>query len=149
VAGMTLGMWFVTLLGGAYLWSFTVRANREESTARASNLPPLVLFMHPLLALAGLGVWIAYMYYSADELPWVAFGFLLLTALLGFVLLARTLRDKGVRVPNIQAGDMSESENAQANRTRVEDQMPRPAIVLHGVLALVIIALVLVVALGA
>lgn len=143
MAGWALGTWILTAVGGAYLWSLTAGANREESTARASNLPPSVLFLHPLLALAGLCVWIGYLYTGADELPWVAFTILVLTAVLGGLLHLRTVRRTKVHVPSLQSPDMTPAENAQANRARVEDRMPRPMIHLHGALAGLTLVLVL------
>ena len=143
MAGWALGTWILTAVGGAYLFSFTVGANREESTARASSLPPLMLFLHPLLALAGLGVWIGYLYSGEEGLPWVALALLVLTALLGGLLHLRTARRTKVHVPSLQSPDLTPAENAEANRTRVEDRMPRPVIHLHGALAGITLLLVL------
>lgn len=150
MAGLILGIWIVTATGGAFLWSFTTGVGRPESVARASALPSLPLFVHPLIGLAGLSVWIAHLYHGGDVLPWVALALLISGAIVGDVLLMRTLRPRRVfgQVPTEQAPHLSAEENAAANRRRAEDLMPRPVIVLHGVLAVVLMALVLLYALG-
>jgi hypothetical protein len=129
MAGLTLGLWILTAFGGAYMWSFTTRAGRPESSVRATDLPPIALFAHPTIGLVGISVWIAYLYESGDVLPWVALALLVLGALVGDLLLARTVRRR-------------------TRRARVEDAIPRPVMVMHGVLAVLLIALVLLQALG-
>lgn len=148
MAEATLGIWLVTSIGGAYMWSFTTGVGRPESTARASNLPAWALFVHPMLALGGLGVWIAYLYYRSDVLPWVAFVDLLLVSLVGDLLLHRTFKSSPVPVRAVHDPAMSDHENQVANRTRAEDLIPRPVIVGHGVLAVLTIVLVFLVAVG-
>lgn len=124
-----LGLWIVTAFGGLYLWTFTTDAGLDEPGSLPSDLPPSLLFLHPLLALTGLGLWIGHHFTRGDVLPWVAFADLLLTVLVGEVLLARTLR------------------RSRAGRPRAEDRMPRPAIVVHGLLAGVTVLVVLLAAL--
>jgi hypothetical protein len=134
----TLGIWIVTAAGGAYLWSFTTGVGRPESNARASRLPPSLLFFHPLLALAGLAVWIAYVVRDYDVLPWIAFADLVVVATLGDILLVRTLRGRREQEPAAVGAD----------RRLAERQIPRVALVVHGVLAVTTMVCVLVVALS-
>lgn len=148
MAQATLGVWLVTALGGAYMWSFTTGVGRPESRARASNLPPWALFLHPFLALSGLGVWIAYLYAGAPVLPWIAFADLLVVAALGDVLLYRTFKSSSTKVPALRSPDLTPEENHAANQTRAEDLIPRPVIVGHGILAVLTIVLVFLVAIG-
>jgi hypothetical protein len=152
MAGFILGLYIVTALGGTYLWAFTTGVGRPESVARSSSLPPLVLFVHPLVGLAGFSVWLAYVYHGGQALPWVAFVLLVVGAVLGDVLLVRTLkpRESALRgaVPPEQDRGHTLVENEQANARLAEDLMPRPVIVMHGVLAGVLMLLVLLVALG-
>ena len=130
MAEAALGLWIVTAIGGVYLWSYATGVGRAEDGSPTSDLSPLVLFVHPLLELSGLAVWIAYV--SADEpaLAWVAFAILISVALLGDVLLAKTIRGRG-------------------GRQRAEDRMPKPAIAAHGLLAGLTIVLVFLEALRA
>lgn len=152
MAGLILGIWILTASGGAFMWLYTTGVGRPESVARGSTLPPLVLFLHPLLALTGLVVWIAYLYTGGDVLPWVAFADLVVVALLGDVLLARTLKPRkhAVRgaVPPERDSGHTLVETREANNRLVEDAIPRPAIAVHGLLAVVLMVLVLLTALG-
>jgi hypothetical protein len=141
---LALGTWILTAFGGAYMWSYTTGVGRPESTARGSHLPPLVLFVHPLLALTGMAVWIAYLYHGGETLPWVALADLVVVALLGDLMAVRTLRAR--RTPErVPAGA---PPDVQADHRLVEDQIPGPAIVVHGTAAVLTILLVLLVALG-
>ncbi|MCD4525222.1 hypothetical protein [Nocardioides sp. cx-173] len=152
MAGFILGLWIVTAVGGSYLWSFTTGVGRPESTARSSSLPPSVLFLHPLVGLTGFSTWVGYLYVGGDVLPWVAFGLLVTGALLGDVLVMRTLRPRAPAllgaVPADQDPEHSLDENAVANARRAEDLIPRPVIVMHGVLAALLMLLVFLVAVG-
>ncbi|QCW49802.1 hypothetical protein FE634_04145 [Nocardioides dongxiaopingii] len=130
MAEAALGMWIVTALGGTYLFLFTTDAHRPEAGSPTTALSPFLLFVHPLVALVGIAMWIAHLQLRDDVLPWLGLADLLVGAALGEVLLARTLR------------------GARQGPVRSEDRMPRPAIALHGVLAAVTILLVLLVALG-
>jgi hypothetical protein len=141
MAGLILGIWIITAVGGTFLWSFTTGVGRPESVARTSSLSPLLLFAHPLIGLTGMTVWIAYLYQGGDVLPWVAFALLVTGAVVGDVLLMRTLRPRRVFGATAQGDPVG-------NRRRAEDLMPRPVIVLHGVLAVVLMGLVLLYALG-
>jgi 1,4-dihydroxy-2-naphthoate octaprenyltransferase len=152
MAGLILGIWIITAVGGAFMWSYTTGVGRPESVARSSNLPPLVLFLHPLLGLTGLGIWIAYMYTGANSLAWLAFAELVIGALLGDLLLMRTLRPRrhAVRgaVPPERDTGHTLVETKAANSRLVEDLIPRPIMVVHGLLAVLLMALVLLAALG-
>jgi len=149
VVEATLGIWIVTLVGGAYLWSFTTGVGRPESNARASELPAWALFVHPVLALSGLGIWIGYLFTGGDVVPWVAFGWLVLTAAVGFLMAGRTLhgrRSRGGRPATERAATHPGLDPADVRYA--EDQMPAPVIAGHGLLAFATMAMVLLVALG-
>lgn len=152
MAGFILGLWILTASGGLFLWTFTTGVGRPEAVARSSGLPPLVLFVHPLLALSGLTVWIAYLYHGGEVLPWVALAILVATAGLGDVLLLRTLRPRRETfrgaVPPERDHAHTLTQTREANTRLVEDMMPRPVMALHGTLGVVLTALVLLVALG-
>ncbi len=122
MGGVVLGLWVVQILGGAYLWSFTTGRGRAES--RQSGLrtgqSPFLLFLHPLIGVAGLASWIGYMQQEQRGFAWVSFGLLVLGAVLG-------------RLLDSRAGAV---------------RMPRPVVVGHAVLAGALLVLVLLTALG-
>ncbi len=142
VTELAVGTWVATALVGAYMWTLTADAGRPESNARATRLPSLLLFLHPLVGLSGFASWLAYVYSDASRLAWVALGFLLVGALIGDVLVVRTLRRSRETHRTVAGQDI-------ADRTYAEDRIPRAAIAAHGALALTTIALVLAVALSA
>jgi hypothetical protein len=129
MAGFILGIWILTIAGGVYMWSFTTGAGRPESNVRATDLSPLALFAHPAIGLLGISVWVVYLYQGGQALTWVALAVLVVGALVGDLLLVRTLKRR-------------------TGGPRVEDLIPRPVMVLHGALAVVLIVLVLLMALG-
>ncbi len=94
MAQVVLGLYVMTMFGGAYLISFTTGIGRPDSTARATALPPLVTFTHPLLALSGLAVWLVFMAEGSAYLAWTSVVVLLATAALGDVLALRTFHAK-------------------------------------------------------
>lgn len=151
MAEFVLGAWVTTALAGAYMWSFTTGAHRPESNARASGLPPSLLFIHPALALGGLGFWIAYVVRDITALAWVAIAAAGLAALIGDVLLVRTVRGRRERSAQRAARAERRRELAAAGKggpdgrdlppldtpdeRLVEEQIPEPAIGVHGLLA--------------
>jgi len=82
--------WFATVLAGLYM--FTVWLIENDVTSRhtaSSQLPVPVVFTHLGLAVAGLGVWVAYLVLDRETLAWTAFGVLCLIVLLGLTMFAR------------------------------------------------------------
>ncbi len=82
--------WFAAVLAGLYM--FTVWLIENDVTARntaPSQLPVPVIFAHLVLAVAGLGVWVAYLVLDRETLAWAAFGVLCLIGLLGVTMFAR------------------------------------------------------------
>jgi hypothetical protein len=82
--------WFAAVLAGLYM--FTVWLIENDVTARhtaPSQLPVPVIFTHLVLAVTGLGVWVAYLVLDRAMLAWTAFGVLCLIALLGVTMFAR------------------------------------------------------------
>jgi hypothetical protein len=82
--------WFAAVLAGLYM--FTVWLIENDVTARhtaPSQLPVPVVFAHLVLAVTGLGVWVAYLVLDRAALAWTAFGVLCVIALLGLAMFAR------------------------------------------------------------
>lgn len=151
-----LYLWIITLIAGAYLWTYTTGIGRPESVARATRLPVWILFVHPSLALAGFGIWAVYFAQGGAWLVWAAFVDLLLVAVLGDVMAIRTHRgrreQRATTGAHVAAGATAGAGAAAGtahglpspDRRRVEDQIPTVAILVHGVLALGLLAAVLV-----
>lgn len=151
MAEFVLGAWITTAIAGAYMWSFTTGAHRPESNARASGLPASLLFIHPALALSGLGFWIAYVVRDVTALAWVAIAAAGLAALIGDVLLMRTVRGRRERAAQRAARKQRRKELVAAGKDGPdgrdlppldtpderlqEEQIPELAIAVHGVLA--------------
>jgi len=78
------------VLAGLYM--FTVWLIENDVTAphtAPSQLPVPVIFTHLVLAVTGLGVWVAYLVLDRETLAWTAFGVLCLIVLLGLSMFAR------------------------------------------------------------
>lgn len=153
MTNFALGAWIVTLLVGAYLWSYTTGVKRPESTARSSNLPPLVLFVHPLLAIGGLGLWIGWLLSNEIALAWVAVADLAVVIALGSFLGLRTLLARpghaSIQPPRKPRDAPRDPAEVAADRAIAEHQIPTPAIAAHSLLALVTFVSVLIATLAA
>ncbi len=123
-------IWCSTAAVGSYLLvAWISRGGLRQQATRITVFPAALLFTHPLLALAGLACWVGYLLTYRVDLAWVAFGFLCLTALLGFTMATRWLVGRGGR-----------------HARRPEGGFRLAAVILHGVAALSTFTLVLIVA---
>ena len=123
-----LGAWLATATAGAYLLAGWVGAAR-----RRRSRPPSVLLGHASVAIAGLGIWTAFLATNVPELAWLAVGAILVVAGLGMATLVTGLPD-----PRAAGG-------TAAGRPTVQVLV----IVGHGILATAAILLVLLAAVGA
>ncbi|WP_131739092.1 hypothetical protein [Actinomadura roseirufa] len=120
--------WVLAAVAGGYLlvvWS----ANGGRST-KVTRFPILVVVAHPLAAVAGLAVWIAYLATGTAGYAWGAFSALVVVILQGFVLLTRWLVGRGGR-----------------HARGAEQAFPAAAVVVHGLVALATLVLVFLTAL--
>ncbi len=142
---LVTGLFVVQALVGGYMFSFILGAGQRSSNARATRIPDLVAVAHPLLAVVTAAAWLVHLATGDDGFAWVTFALLLLTASGGLVMTAKTMSGKpyvdrprqGVLVP----GDPAEIRVA-------EKQIPRAAIVVHGITFLLLLAGTFLVALG-
>jgi hypothetical protein len=88
-----LGAWILTAVAGGYLLMIWL-ANGGLST-KVTRFPLLVVAGHPLAAVAGLAVWIAYLATGDSAFAWAAFGALLVVIFQGFLLFTRWLVGRG------------------------------------------------------
>ncbi|MEV6322895.1 hypothetical protein AB0M45_17115 [Nocardia sp. NPDC051787] len=126
--------WLLTAAGGFVLLSTWISkgATRQPDT---TQLPPPVVFGHFILAVAGLIVWIIYLFADTDALAWTAFILLLPVALLGLFMFTRWL-------PVYRARAASGTQEA------AESHFPVAVVAGHGVFAVTTVVLVLLTALG-
>src|SRR3954453_15302576 len=119
--------WLVTAGVGAFMVGrWLSRGGLRPSGTTGTHFPPARVFTHLGLAVAGLVVWIFYLLTDNTALAWVAFGDLLLVALLGVLLvrrwgadgLAAMAADRAPRTPSVDLA---------------EQHIPRGPVVLHGV----------------
>ena len=115
-----------TLLG-LWLSKGGLRAARSDARIPTRLVPPLI-FTHFLLAAGGLVVWIIYMIIDSDILTWVAFGLLIVVAILGDVMFLRWSHSRKEATP--------------------EARFPVAVVYTHGLFAVATIVLVLLTALG-
>jgi hypothetical protein len=134
-----LAFFIVQLLVGAYMFTFVLGAGQLNSNARATRIPDPIAVVHPLAAGGTFLLWVIYLLTDERAFAWATFVALLLTASGGAVMALKTLR--GRPVVNRPAADPADVRVA-------EKQIPKAAIVLHGLTFLVLLAGTLLVALG-
>jgi len=136
---VALIVWFVTALWGLYMlavWLIENDATRQGESA--SRLPLPVILAHVLLAVTGLGVWIAYLLLDRPALAWTALGILVAIAGLGLAMFARW-------IPVYSAtGD----EAGPGKEIPAEGNFPLLIVLAHGTFAVSTVVLVLLTALG-
>jgi hypothetical protein len=141
-------LFVLQLLVGGYMYSFVLAAGQRASNARATRIPDLVAFAHPLAALVTFSVWIAYVTSDRTGFAWATFVAVLLTASGGAVMGIATLRvsqyvdRSSARRAVVEPGDPADVRVA-------EKQIPIASIALHTGTFLVLAIGTLLVALGA
>jgi hypothetical protein len=166
-----LAAWAVTAAAGAWLIAgWLVRGGLRNSGVRgtrADGVPRAVVAGHFTLALAGLGVWIAFLVSGAVALAWTAVVLILVIAGLGMATLAGGLPSAPpaggldppvaplpVAAPSAAAPSAAARQRPAVAATAVLDipagaRKPLLVIVLHGALAATTILLVVLAAAGA
>lgn len=87
-----LAAWVVTAAAGLYLLAgWLAHGGWRRRHVRAAGLPPLVILGHAALAVAGLGIWIAFAATGVPALAWTAVGLTLVIAGLGMATLVTGL----------------------------------------------------------
>ena len=128
-----LAAWLSTAAAGAYLLAGWLAASRTQRRRRPGGL----VFSHFALAVAGLGVWIAFSATGSRVLGWVAVGLIILIAGLGMGALTAALSQ-----PSPGPAPARDAAPARA-------RTPVAVIAGHGVLAATTILLVLLATIGA
>ncbi|WP_242886206.1 hypothetical protein [Actinomadura litoris] len=118
-----LTAWVLAAAVGGYLLVVWM-ANGGRST-KVTRFPILVVVGHPLVAVAGLAAWIAYLFTGTAWYAWGAFAALLVVAFQGFMLFTRWLVGRGGR-----------------HARGAEQAFPATAVAVHGAVAAVTVVLV-------
>ena len=143
--------WVLTAGGGfVMLGRWVAAGGLRQQQDGATRFPAALVFGHVALAAGGLVLWIVYLALHADSLAWVAFGLLVLVALLGFTLFARWLPSR--QAVEVRAGGSrprSDAGTGGVQAAPAEGHLPVPVIAAHGVFAVATLVLVLLTALQA
>lgn len=115
--------WILAAVAGGYLLVIWI-LNGGRST-KVTRFPILVVVGHPLAAVAGLAVWIAYLVTGSAACAWAAFIALIVVVLQGFMLLTRWLVGRGGR-----------------HARGAEQAFPAAAVAVHGAVAVTTVVLV-------
>jgi hypothetical protein len=130
--------WVITAGGGFVLLTiWLARGGMRQPAGAGGRIRPPLILSHFLLAATGLLLWIIYLVADEDSLAWIAFGVLLVVALLGFAMFAIWLRRR--RAVGAQAAGVD---------VPAEQHFPVPVVAVHGVLAATTLVLVLLAAAG-
>jgi hypothetical protein len=155
--------WFAGVLAGLYMLTVWLIENDVTGQhAAPSQLRVPVIFGHLTLAIAGLGVWVAYLVLDRDVLAWVSVAALTAIILLGLTMFARWLpvyREPALPVapavlagPGWPAGTVLPVEGTppagQLYAAPAESHFPVAVIAAHGLLAGVTLVLVVLTTLG-
>jgi hypothetical protein len=127
----------LTVLAGlVLLMIWLMEYDRDFQTAAATRLPVPLISTHALLGLGGLMAWGFYIVTDAQQLEWATVADLGVVAILGLVMAARWI---GV----YRAYGAPDSSLSGLVTVPPERHFPRPVIVIHGISAVVTVALVL------
>ena len=135
------------LIVGGYMYSFVLAAGQRSSNARATRIPDLVAFAHPLAALVAFSIWIAYVTSDRTGFAWATFVAVLVTASGGAVMGVATLRgSRYVDRPEPHRGVLDPGDPSEVRVA--EKQIPLASMALHGGTFLLLAVGTLLVALG-
>jgi hypothetical protein len=134
--------WISTALAGIYLLAiWLIEYDSEFQGAAATRLPVPVISGHALLAVAGLVLWVAFLFVGQQQLAWAAVVVLGTVAVLGLVMAARWLR--------VYRAAAAARRTAAITALPPERNFPLPVVIGHGIFAITTLVLVLLTALNA
>lgn len=118
--------WLLSAAAGSYLLTHWLAGGglRRQAT-KVTRYPATLVLAHPVLAVAGLVMWVLFLTGGRVAYAWGAFGVLVVVALLGFAMLTRWLVGAGGR-----------------HARGTEREFPVVAVVLHGTVAITTFVLV-------
>jgi hypothetical protein len=144
-----LAAWIVTAAAGSYLLAgWLADGGLRRRPARVPGVPPVLIMSHFAVALAGLGIWIAFVATDVPVLAWIAAGMILPAAGLGMAALGAALPGPAASPEPTSAGPALATRTA-ATAAPARVAAPVTVIAVHGVLATATILLVVLAAIGA
>lgn len=140
-------LFVLQLLVGSYMYGSVLGAGQWSSNARATRIPDLVAFAHPIAAVVTLAIWVGHMVSDRTGFAWATLVALLVTASGGAVMALKT-RQGGQYVdrPGKHQGVLEPGSPAEIRVA--EKQIPDLAIKLHGGTFVLLVVGTLLVALG-
>lgn len=145
VSNFVIGLFAVQLLGGAYLFGYTLSAGRRDSTAHATRLPSAVVFSHMLLGGFSTATWIGWVVSDERGFAWASFVSVALGVLLGTVMGLRTVTKPPV--VDVPQNPVPRTPPDPADVRVAEKQIPGVALLGHGGLGVTLLLLTLLIAL--
>jgi manganese efflux pump family protein len=131
--------WVVTAGGGLALLARWLRHGGMRQR-EGRQIRPILILSHFTLAATGLVLWIVFVASDSDALAWIAFGILVVVALLGLTMFTIWYqRRQGQAVP---------AEASPGSGMPAEQSFPVAIVTLHGLGALTTLVLVFLAAIG-
>jgi hypothetical protein len=123
-------IWAGTAIFGLYLLVVWLsHGGLRQQATRITVFPAALVFAHPILATAGLMLWLAFLISHHVAYAWTGFAVLAASAMLGFLMLTRWLVGRGGR-----------------HARGAEQHFPARIVATHGAVGLTTFALVLIAA---
>jgi manganese efflux pump family protein len=148
-----LAAWVLTAAAGSYLLAGWLAPgwSRRRRPSRTAALPPVILLAHFAVAVAGLGIWIAFVVTDTAALAWAAVGLILPAAGLGMAGLAAALpgASPGAWPPGTPPPGPPPASAWPTSAPPPSTRMPVAAVAVHGLLATATILAVVLAAIGA
>jgi hypothetical protein len=130
---VAVALWVLTAAGGFYMFGFTLRSGSRTADAPGTHFSS-TLFWHPVGAVAGLALLLLFLGPAPVGFLWASFVVLVLTAVFGSTFAHRWWQDR---------------RTLEHPEELAEQHIPLAVVLVHGVLALALLAAVLVAALQA
>jgi hypothetical protein len=143
----TLITWLAAATFGLFMFAIWLIEYGGRGSDGASRLPTTVIFGHALLAVAGLTVWIIYLFARDSRLAVASLAILLCVAVLGLTMLRRWITVYRESTVTISVGTEPGVVPA-VHVTPAEGNFPLAAVVGHGLFAVATVVLVLLTVLG-
>jgi len=145
---VTLFTWLVTAFAGLYLLAiWLIEYDMSAPGGAVSRLPRTVVGGHVVLAVSGLGVWVAFLIVRRDMLAWIALAALGAVALLGFTMLGRWIMVRRAIAAALRGRPKDAFAWARVPLP-AESRFPIPVVVAHGLLAVSTLTLVVLTCVG-
>jgi hypothetical protein len=145
----TLITWLAAAAFGLFMFAIWLIEYGGRGSDGASRLPTTVIFGHALLAVAGLTIWIIYLFARDNRLALASLAILLCVAVLGLTMLRRWITVYRESTVTLSVGAGTEPGVMPAvHVTPAEGNFPLAVVVGHGLFAVATVVLVLLTVLG-